>query len=65
MLVEIVMEQYKCLQTVSVYFDVLQWLVNVGLLPECPPSTYPRPDQAEKISAPYPVEQLTDYYNEK
>ncbi|XP_049821968.1 protein ELYS isoform X3 [Aethina tumida] len=62
---EIVTEQYKCLQTVSVYFDVLQWLVNVGLLPECPPSTYPRPDQAEKISAPYPVEQLTDYYNKK
>ncbi|CAH0556685.1 unnamed protein product [Brassicogethes aeneus] len=62
---ELVSDQYRSLQMVSVYFEVLQWLVNVGLLPECPPSSYPKPDQNERISAPYPVEQLTNYYNEK
>ncbi|KAJ8920901.1 hypothetical protein NQ315_015694 [Exocentrus adspersus] len=62
---EIVEEQHASLKMVSMYFEVLQWLVNVGLLPECHPSTYPRSDSADRISAPYPVQELTEYYNKK
>ncbi|XP_018577451.1 protein ELYS isoform X2 [Anoplophora glabripennis] len=62
---ELVVEQQTSLKMVSIYFEVLQWLVNVGLLPECHPSTYPRVDCADRVSAPYPVQELTEYYNKK
>ncbi|KAJ8964806.1 hypothetical protein NQ314_004613 [Rhamnusium bicolor] len=62
---ELVIEQHISLKMVSMYFEVLQWLVNVGLLPECHPSTYPKSDNSDRISAPYPVQELTEYYNEK
>ena len=62
---ELVGEQYKSLETVSVYFEVLQWLLNVGLLPECPLTAYPRSDDLERISAPYPAEMLIDFYNHR
>ncbi|XP_056636381.1 protein ELYS [Diorhabda sublineata] len=62
---DVVKEQWTALEMVSTYFEVLQWLVNVGLLPECHPSTYPRPDNSERISAPYPVQELKEFYNEK
>ncbi|CAG9823287.1 unnamed protein product [Phaedon cochleariae] len=62
---EAVGEQHRSLQMVSVYFEVLQWLVNIGLLPECPPSTYPRQDNSDRISAPYPVRDLVKFYDEK
>lgn len=47
---------------ISIYLEVLQWLLNVGLLPECPLSMYPRPDESEKISAPYPADTLARFY---
>ncbi|XP_072402062.1 uncharacterized protein Elys isoform X1 [Diabrotica undecimpunctata] len=62
---DLVKKHLKGLEMVSVYFEVLQWLVNVGLLPECHPSTYPRPDNSERISAPYFAKELTEYYNER
>lgn len=63
--IDLAQEQQDSLEMVATYFEVLQWLVNVGLLPECHPSTYPRPDNSERISAPYPVKQLVEYYNER
>lgn len=63
--IDLAEEQKNSLEMVAMYFEVLQWLVNVGLLPECHPSTYPRPDNLERISAPYPGKQLMDYYIEK
>lgn len=63
--IDLAEEQKNSLEMVATYFEVLQWLLNVGLLPECHPSKYPRPDNTERISAPYPVKQLVEYYNEK
>lgn len=63
--IDLAEEQKDSLEMVATYFEVLQWLVNVGLLPECHPSKYPRSDNSERISAPYPVKQLIEYYNEK
>ncbi|XP_074041102.1 AT hook containing transcription factor 1 homolog isoform X2 [Leptinotarsa decemlineata] len=60
---DLVEEQRRSLQMVSVYFEVLQWLVNIGLLPEYAPSMYPR--NSDKIGAPYPVQELTKFYNDK
>ncbi|CAH1107347.1 unnamed protein product, partial [Psylliodes chrysocephalus] len=62
---DVINEHCTRLEMVSMYFEVIQWLVNVGLLPECHPSTYPRPDNLKKISAPYPVQELTEYYEGK
>lgn len=50
---------------VSVHLEVLQWLLNIGLLPECPLSSYPRADEYDRISAPYPVDNLIEYYDER
>nr|XP_015835953.1 PREDICTED: protein ELYS isoform X3 [Tribolium castaneum] len=60
-----VVEQRKSLEAVSTYFEVLQWFFNVGLLPECPITAYPRSDDFERISAPYPAEMLTEFYNHR
>jgi hypothetical protein len=62
---DVIAEQFNSLQTVSVYFEVLQWLLNVGLLPECPITAYPRSDDLERINAPYPAEMLTEFYNHR
>lgn len=62
---EEIKHQFKALQMLSVYLEVLQWLLNVGLLPECPIYMYPRADEAERISAPYPVDSLVRFYNER
>ncbi|KAG5885554.1 hypothetical protein JTB14_007634 [Gonioctena quinquepunctata] len=62
---DLIEEQRNSLQMVSVYFEVLQWLINVGLLPEYPPSMYPQLQNLDKIGAPYPVHELTKFYNEK
>ncbi|KAJ8980297.1 hypothetical protein NQ317_005217 [Molorchus minor] len=61
---ETVLEQQTSLKMVSTYFEVLEWLMNVGLLPECPPSTYAA-QNIDKISAPYPIQELANYYHEK
>ncbi|CAH2017316.1 unnamed protein product [Acanthoscelides obtectus] len=60
----VVEEQAASLDMVSIYFEVLVWMVNVGLLPECHQSVYPK-DNSEKVNAPYPVVELTKYYNER
>lgn len=54
--------QLRMLRMITVYFEVLQWLLNVGLLPECHLSQYPRMDESERISAPYPAESLERFY---
>lgn len=64
-MLDVVLEQGASLQTVSVYFEVLQWLLSIGLLPESPISAYPRSDDLERINAPYPVEMLTGFYNHR
>ncbi|CAH1105889.1 unnamed protein product [Psylliodes chrysocephalus] len=48
-------EHWTRLELDSIHFEVIRWLVKVGLLPECHPSTYLRPDDSERISAPFPV----------
>lgn len=58
-------EQMNSLCAVSTYLEVLQWMINVGLLPEYPLSSYPRMDELEHTSAPYPVDYLIEYYNER
>lgn len=65
MSVNLITEQHDSLEMISTYFEVLQWLVNIGLLPEGHPKDYPRTDHFERISAPYPVQELIEYYNEK
>ncbi|VEN48837.1 unnamed protein product [Callosobruchus maculatus] len=62
---DVVEEQASSLNMVSIYFEVLVWMVNVGLLPECHQSMYPHVDTTEKIKAPYPVAELSKYYNER
>nr|CAH7717001.1 unnamed protein product [Callosobruchus chinensis] len=62
---DVVEEQASSLNMVSIYFEVLVWMVNVGLLPECHQSMYSNVDTTEKIKAPYPVAELTKYYNER
>lgn len=49
----------------SNYYVVLQWFLNVGLLPECPLTAYPRSDELDRINAPYPAEILTNFYNHR
>lgn len=63
--VNVALEQKDSLEMVAMYFEVLQWLVNVGLLPESHPSSYPRLDISDKVSAPYPAQQLAEYYIER
>lgn len=52
----------QSLQMISTHLEVLHWLLNVGLLPECPLSMYPLPDETERVSAPYPAEKLSTFY---
>ncbi|CAH0761016.1 unnamed protein product [Diatraea saccharalis] len=49
-------EKYKGIGTVSLYFQVVQWFLRVGLLPE-------RYDGFD--AAPYPAEQLYAIYNKR
>lgn len=51
--------QCEKLQMISVYFKVLQWLINVKLLPECSVNTL------NNESVPYLVETISDYYNKR
>lgn len=60
-----VRQQYNVLQMTSIYFEVLQWLLNVGLLPECPLYMYPRMNDMDRISAPYPVDSLVKFYRDR
>lgn len=50
---------------VSTYFEVLQWLLNVNLLPEVSSVHSAKVDQGSVVSVPYPVEILQDYYNKR
>ncbi|XP_030746722.1 protein ELYS isoform X2 [Sitophilus oryzae] len=56
-------EQYS-LKNVVNYFEVLLWMVNIGLLPECNPEKVHYLDN-NYWSAPYLAESLTEYYNKK
>ncbi|XP_050304402.1 protein ELYS isoform X2 [Anthonomus grandis grandis] len=58
---ETLLEEQRSLENVVVYFEVLLWMVNIGLLPECPPS----PNITLITSAPYLVQNLTESYNNK
>jgi hypothetical protein len=49
-------EKYKGIGTVSLYFQVVQWFLRVGLLPE-------RHDAYEAV--PYPTHQLYSTYNKR
>ncbi|KAL3282176.1 hypothetical protein HHI36_005370 [Cryptolaemus montrouzieri] len=62
---EQVSQQYQILQMIELYFDVLQWLFNVGLLPECSPTTISEISYEDRIRAPYPADQLTNYYEKR
>lgn len=56
-------QQYVTLQMVSDYLKVMQWLLNVKLLPEVPMLVLN--DESNLSSVPYPVGLLTQYYNER
>lgn len=61
-----VLVQIQCdkLRMVSTYFEVLQWLINVRLLPETPSEA----DSAfnnQNGFVPYPVEIISNYYNKR
>lgn len=46
----------------ATYFEVLQWLLNLSLLPEGPLATYPRMDEKDKIAVPYDSEKIAEYF---
>lgn len=49
-------EKYKCIGIVSLYLQVVQWFLRVGLLPE----------RAGAFAAlPYPAHQLYHIYNKR
>ncbi|XP_045471901.1 protein ELYS [Harmonia axyridis] len=60
-----ILEQCKNLQMIEVYFDVLQWFFNVGLLPEYTPLGSDTIAHEDKIRAPYPVKELEEYYRKR
>ncbi|KAK9888484.1 hypothetical protein WA026_000735 [Henosepilachna vigintioctopunctata] len=62
---DLMVEQCHTLQMVEVYFDVLQWLFNVGLLPEYSPSSFSENISENRIRAPYPAEKLMQYYSQR
>lgn len=49
---------------IELYFDVLQWFVNVSLLPECSSATTDSIEDDEN-QTPYPVEKLEEYYEKR
>ncbi|CAG9560993.1 unnamed protein product [Danaus chrysippus] len=51
-------EKYKGIGTVSLYFQVVQWFVRVGLLPE-------KSSDRHSHTLPYPVHQLCEIYNKR
>ncbi|XP_061378397.1 protein ELYS isoform X2 [Danaus plexippus] len=51
-------EKYKGIGTVSLYFQVVQWFVRVGLLPE-------KSSDRHSHTLPYPVHQLCGIYNKR
>lgn len=59
---DIVLLERENLHMVSTYFEVLQWLLNVNLLPEV---SSVQSDHGSQVSVPYPVEILVDYYNKR
>lgn len=65
LLVDVVKYQSELLQNVSTHLEVIQWLLNVGLLPEHSLKCYPKFDEFNRINTPYPEEALSAYYNER
>ncbi|KAK5646681.1 hypothetical protein RI129_005145 [Pyrocoelia pectoralis] len=59
---DVVLIQSEYLEIAFVYLEVLHWFQNVGLLPECSLSNYPKTDEFNRIFAPYPVEDLLKFY---
>lgn len=47
------------------YLEVLQWLMNIGLLPEFSEDSIKTINRAESICAPYPIESLLEYYRKR
>lgn len=58
-------EQLRAIQMFSDRLEVLQWLLNVGLLPEAPIQSYDSISTNERMRAPYPIEELYKIYNER
>lgn len=46
------------------YLEVLQWLVNIGLLPEFSENAR-RASKLETTGIPYPIDSLLEYYKER
>ncbi|KAF5298453.1 hypothetical protein FQR65_LT01232 [Abscondita terminalis] len=62
---EVVKEQCDSLEMVSTHLEVVDWLLNIGLLPECSENNYPRTDDFGRINAPYPLQRLNKYYKDR
>uniref|UniRef100_A0A1Y1N0M4 Protein ELYS n=1 Tax=Photinus pyralis TaxID=7054 RepID=A0A1Y1N0M4_PHOPY len=60
-----ILSQFECLEVAYIYLEVLHWFQNVGLLPECALSNYPKVDEFDRIYAPYPVDDLVKYYSKR
>ncbi|XP_066159044.1 protein ELYS isoform X2 [Euwallacea fornicatus] len=55
------LDEQKLLENIVVYFEVVLWMSNVGLLPE----RQSRGIVNSVLNAPYLVQELTEYYNKK
>lgn len=60
-----VMDQLNALTMFAEHLQVLQWLLNIGLLPEAPDKLYQHTDPTKKLLVPYPAEKLATYYQER
>ncbi|XP_066261984.1 protein ELYS isoform X2 [Euwallacea similis] len=55
------LDEQKLLENMVVYFEVVLWMSNVGLLPE----RQLRGIANSVLNAPYLIQELTEYYNKK
>lgn len=60
--VQEIQERQKVIQIVAQYFQVIQWFLNVGLLPE-----FHVDHLTENMNncLPYPIESLTEFYQNR